>query len=192
MKIIDLINKISKREEVPKLIKYDNKIMYYSTAKEDYYGYYSNGNGNWLFQYLFDKCRNTNYFINDCIEILENNVIEIKVMKSSGECYWYKDYIGEKFKVEVDNSSFKIIGEERWIDFEDAIVVDEKIEEKEIKELEWWEVNGAGDEDDKFYLNVNDKEHYLCENYDDVEMTIILKINELVRAVNKLKSGENE
>ena len=71
MKIIDLLNKIANGEEVPKKIKYDTKEMKYDYNKQDYLGYYSNGNGEWLFQYLFDKCRNTEHFINDEVEILE-------------------------------------------------------------------------------------------------------------------------
>ena len=58
---------------MPKKIKYDTKVMEYSTGKQDYLGYYSNGNGNWLFQYLFDKCRNTEHFINDEVEIIEED-----------------------------------------------------------------------------------------------------------------------
>lgn len=71
MKIIDILNKIANGEEVPKKIKYDARIMEYDHNKQDYNGYYSNGNGNWLFQYLFDKCRDTKHFINDEVEILE-------------------------------------------------------------------------------------------------------------------------
>ena len=71
MKVIDLLNKIANGEEVPKKIKYDTKEMEYDYNKQDYLGYYSNGNGEWLFQYLFDKCRNTEHFINDEVEILE-------------------------------------------------------------------------------------------------------------------------
>ena len=71
MKIIDLLNKIANGEEVPEKIKYDTKEMKYDHNKQDYLGYYSNGNGEWLFQYLFDKCRNTEHFINDEVEIIE-------------------------------------------------------------------------------------------------------------------------
>lgn len=73
IKIIDILCYISTGEfdKVPKKIRYDNKIMEYDNHKQDYKGYYSNNNGNWLFQYLFDKCRNTLHFINDFVEILD-------------------------------------------------------------------------------------------------------------------------
>lgn len=71
MKIIDLLNMIANGEEVPEKIKYDTKEMKYNHNKQDYLGYYSNGNGEWLFQYLFDRCRNTQHFINDKVEIIE-------------------------------------------------------------------------------------------------------------------------
>ena len=75
MKVIDLLNKIANGEEVPEKIKYDTKEMKYDHNKQDYLGYYSNGNGEWLFQYLFDRCRNTEHFINDEVEIIEDKKI---------------------------------------------------------------------------------------------------------------------
>ena len=74
MKVIDLLNKIANGEEVPEKIKYDTKEMKYDHNKQDYLGYYSNGNGEWLFQYLFDKCRNTKHFINDQVEIIDEEL----------------------------------------------------------------------------------------------------------------------
>lgn len=78
IKIIDLLNMIAEGKELPENIKYDTKEMEYDYNKQDYLGYYSNGNGEWLFQYLFDRCRNTKHFINDTVEIIEedNNKIE--------------------------------------------------------------------------------------------------------------------
>ena len=73
MRVIDLLNKIANGEEVPEKIKYDTKEMKYDHNKQDYLGYYSNGNGEWLFQYLFDRCRNTEHFINDEVEIIEED-----------------------------------------------------------------------------------------------------------------------
>ena len=73
MKVIDLLNKIANGEEVPERIKYDTKVMTYDHNKQDYLGYYSNGNGEWLFQYLFDRCKNTEHFINDEVEIIEED-----------------------------------------------------------------------------------------------------------------------
>lgn len=73
MTIIELLNKIANGEEVPEKIKYDTKEMLYDHNKQDYLGYYSNNNGEWLFQYLFDRCKNTEHFINDFVEIIEDN-----------------------------------------------------------------------------------------------------------------------
>lgn len=87
MKIIDILNKIANGEEVPKKIKYDARIMEYDHNKQDYNGYYSNGNGNWLFQYLFDKCRDTKHFINDEVEIIEEkpkHIEEINYLEHVG------------------------------------------------------------------------------------------------------------
>lgn len=72
IKIIDLLNMIAEGKELPENIKYDTKEMKYDYNKQDYLGYYSNGNGEWLFQYLFDRCRNTKHFINDTVEIIED------------------------------------------------------------------------------------------------------------------------
>lgn len=80
MRIIDILNKIANGEEVPKKIKYDARIMEYDHNKQDYNGYYSNGNGNWLFQYLFDKCRDTKHFINDEVEIIEERPKNIEAI----------------------------------------------------------------------------------------------------------------
>ena len=79
MKVIDLLVKIANGGEVPERIKYDTKEMKYDHNKQDYLGYYSNGNGEWLFQYLFDRCRNTEHFINDEVEIIEEKKIPKKL-----------------------------------------------------------------------------------------------------------------
>ena len=75
-KIIDLLVTIANEGEVPEKIEYDGKVMIYDHNKQDYKGYYSNGNGDWLFQFLFDKCRNTENFINDEVEILDEKEFE--------------------------------------------------------------------------------------------------------------------
>ena len=76
IRIIDLILKVANGEKVPENIKYDNKVMKYDHNKQDYKGYYSNGNGDYLFQFLFDKCRNTEHFINDYVEIIDEEEFE--------------------------------------------------------------------------------------------------------------------
>ena len=96
IKIIDLLVKVANGEEVPENIEYDNKVMKYDHNKQDYKGYYSNGNGTWLFQYLFDKCRNTSHFINDYVEILDEEEfedieeIEIKEIEESSHLEFKK------------------------------------------------------------------------------------------------------
>lgn len=89
MKIIDLLVKIANGEEVPKKIKYDGLELIYSNLKQDYMRYYSNGNGDYLFQYLFDKCRSTTHFINDEVKIIEDEpkmrIKEINFRQEKGE-----------------------------------------------------------------------------------------------------------
>lgn len=109
MKVIDLLNKIANGEEVPEKIKYDTKEMKYDRHKQDYLGYYSNGNGEWLFQYLFDRCRNTKHFINDEVEIIEEKKIPEKLEKyydENLEEYVVETYIkGVNYK-EILNSKY--------------------------------------------------------------------------------------
>ena len=91
IKIIDLLNKIANGEKVPEKIKYDTKEMLYDHNKQDYLGYYSNNNGEWLFQYLFDRCKNTEHFINDFVEIIENNDKLEKIKLDEEHCRLYKN-----------------------------------------------------------------------------------------------------
>lgn len=79
IKVIDLIIAISKKEKVPYKIEFDGKKMVYDGNKQDYFGYYSNGNGEWLFQYLFDRCKNTGGFINKFVKIIEEDK-EIEIL----------------------------------------------------------------------------------------------------------------
>lgn len=83
MRVIDLLVKIANGEEVPERIKYDTKEMKYDHNKQDYLGYYSNGNGEWLFQYLFDRCKNTEHFINDKVEIIEEDPEDEEIVEWS-------------------------------------------------------------------------------------------------------------
>ena len=65
MKIIDLLNKIAKGENVPERIKYDGEIYVYNYEVEDYE--YPEKVG-----WLMDISRNNgNSFLNDEIEIIE-------------------------------------------------------------------------------------------------------------------------
>lgn len=101
MKIIDILNKIANGEEVPKKIKYDARIMEYDHNKQDYNGYYSNGNGNWLFQYLFDKCRDTKHFINDEVEIIEEKPEPIEELKLVSFEEFKTMTPGERYRVTI-------------------------------------------------------------------------------------------
>ena len=65
MKIIDLLNKIANKEQVPEKIKYNNIELEYSEENEDYFQYYGQG----LFEYKFSNCLN---FLNDGVEIIDD------------------------------------------------------------------------------------------------------------------------
>ena len=65
IKIIDLLNKIANKEQVPEKIKYNNKIWEYDVYSNDY-----KGEDIWLFEELFEY-RRTIEFINDEVEIIE-------------------------------------------------------------------------------------------------------------------------
>ena len=65
-------------------------------------------------------------------------------------------------------------------------ILDNEIEE--LTEIEYHEINGVGDEHDQYVLSDNQK--YICEAYDDVELVVIRKINELVKAINKLNKQD--
>ena len=64
MKVIDLLNKIAKNEEVPKKFKYNNTLFNYDEdIKVYHYNYYS-------FNYYYDLTDNE--VLNDKIEIIED------------------------------------------------------------------------------------------------------------------------
>ena len=64
MKIIDLLNKIANKEEVPKMVKYNNFILTYDEATQDYYN-----EPNCNYELLDD----INQKLNDEVEIIEDN-----------------------------------------------------------------------------------------------------------------------
>lgn len=72
MKIIDLLNKIANGEEVPKKIKYINKIFDYDNA--DYF--------NTDIGYLFERCT-LFVILNDEVEILEEKKLPEKIIPTS-------------------------------------------------------------------------------------------------------------
>ena len=132
MKVIDLLNKIAKGEEIPKKILCDGIVYTYNPKQGDYYEIDSPIS---LFLYEnFGNSPNTKiWLLSDNIEILEDTT-------------------------------------------------------EEIKEIEYYEINGVGDEHDKYVLSDNQK--YICGAYNDPELVTIRKINELVRAVNKLNKQD--
>lgn len=67
IKVIDLFVKISNHKEVPKKIKYENKIWEYDVTFNDY----KRGDA-WLFMQLFEL-RKTIEFINDYVGIVEED-----------------------------------------------------------------------------------------------------------------------
>ena len=62
--------------------------------------------------------------------------------------------------------------------------INTEIDIQKIEEIEWDEINGVGDEQDKFILTQNNR--YLCTNYDDFEMVTIRKLNQLIQIVKQL------
>lgn len=65
MKVIDLLVKISKGEEVPKKIKFNEEIYKFNELYDDYEGLYG---GDWL---LHNHNDNLKCFLNDEVEIIE-------------------------------------------------------------------------------------------------------------------------
>lgn len=82
MKVIDLLNKIAKSEEVPKKIKIDNKILNLDNGKEIKYRFENScGALNW--NYYIDLKR-----LNDEIEIIEEpKKIEMLPILKDGEIF---------------------------------------------------------------------------------------------------------
>ena len=64
------------------------------------------------------------------------------------------------------------------------LIEEDTIDIESIKEIEYYEVNGVGEEQDKFILKETGE--YLSEAYNEFEMVVIRKINELVQAVKQL------
>ena len=79
IKIIELLNKIANREEVPKKIIFLNETLEYDIDCQDYKGFSKTGSGA-FFSYLFTN-EPTQNFINDRVEILEDNTEEIEDLK---------------------------------------------------------------------------------------------------------------
>ena len=57
-------------------------------------------------------------------------------------------------------------------------------EDKKIEKLDFYEVNGGGDEYDKFYLKNDGQDIFLCTDNDDFEIIVLEKINEIIEELN--------
>ncbi len=95
IKIIDLINMTSKGEELPKKIKYKEKIWNYIDYQKDYI----NEDEEYFFTTLFVKVTDT--FINDEVEIKEENN-EIEKLNPK-DCKWNSEVpVVEKINELID------------------------------------------------------------------------------------------
>ncbi len=68
LEIIDLLNGIANKWDIPKTIKYKDKIWKYDIKSQDY----CDISGKMLFGYLFDYIK-TSEFLNDEVEAVEHN-----------------------------------------------------------------------------------------------------------------------
>ncbi len=133
VKIIDILNRVAQKKNVPKKIKYYDVTYELQAERLDY--------------------------VDDKLNYLFDNVL----MR-------YGDYLFQHLNDEVE-------------------ILDNKTDEiEELTEIEYHEINGVGDEHDQYVLSDNQK--YICEAYDDVELVVIRKINELVKAINKLNNQD--
>ena len=132
VKIIDILNRVAQKKNVPKKIKYYDVTYELQAERLDY--------------------------VDDELNYLFDNVLR------------YGDYLFQHLNDEVE------------------ILDNETNEIEELTEIEYHEINGVGDEHDQYVLSDNQK--YICESYDDVELVVIRKINELVRAVNKIQKEQ--
>lgn len=69
MKVIDLLNKVLKKEDIPSAIKYNNKIYVF---KSDFYDYYCNDDNSYLFYKCVTSCTGEMMIdrLNDEVEIM--------------------------------------------------------------------------------------------------------------------------
>ncbi len=81
VKIIDLLNKIANGEEMPKKIRYRDKIWEFRQFRQDDVDY--KNEDTYLFEYLFTYIT-TRHFINDEVEVIEENKKIEKLYPISG------------------------------------------------------------------------------------------------------------
>lgn len=102
IKILDLLNKITKNEEVPLKIKYDGVIWDYNKDGNDYYS------DEWLFgSYLWREALSE--FYDDEIEIIEEEKkIELpKKLNCQDEWEYSKQYLADKIDELIDYLKYK-------------------------------------------------------------------------------------
>ena len=92
--IIELINKIANREEVPQKIKYIDKIYIYTEENQDYL---DTEDEFCLLGYTFGNL-STRDFINDKVEILEEDkdIEELKIENDNPTHFYIRDEKGTK------------------------------------------------------------------------------------------------
>lgn len=89
MTIIEIINKIANNEDIPKRIKYKDKIYIYNEPNQDYLEY--NKDDFDFLGYAFCNWR-TRDFINDKVEILEEDkdieLLDVALLSQSDNWLW--------------------------------------------------------------------------------------------------------
>ena len=95
MTIIEIINKIANNEDIPKRIKYKDKIYIYNEPNQDYLEY--NKDDFDFLPYSFCNWR-TRDFINDKVEILEEDkdIEELKIENDNPTHFYIRDEKGTK------------------------------------------------------------------------------------------------
>ena len=108
IRIIDILNMISQEQEMPKKIKYRDDILKYDKDCQDYIGVKETGSGS-FFNFLFVNAPTLN-FINDYVEILEDNTEDIEELNKLFEQIGYD--VG-KITMEIAKGLEKAIKESR-------------------------------------------------------------------------------
>ncbi len=103
IKIIDLLVKIANGEQVPKKIKYKNKIWEYNADSDDY-----KGENIWLFEESFEY-KKTIEFINDEVEIIEEpkKIKKIEIYEDEDGHYFLNDRC-QKIYIRCDEIDFMV------------------------------------------------------------------------------------
>ncbi len=69
-------------------------------------------------------------------------------------------------------------------------ILEENKEIEEIKEIEYYEINGEEEQHNEYRLTESD--NYICQHYDEFEMVALRKINEIARRVNETERKVNK